>query len=194
MVTESQLEKRVVRHLDVLDCEADTPYLRRCTMGQGFGAIDLLVLPAKGRKRLILVEAKRISSADATCKVIGQLVMYYAAALRLGSAGITKLRQFAEEQPARARSKQHKSLQALAGGVKGAEKAAGMLGRGARLKPSQIGLYIVLDKQPGDTLTAVVKALAKRHRLKIQILVASQRPVTLRPAGADGGTRRLRGE
>lgn len=183
MVSESQLERRVIKHLAALDCPEDTPYLRRSTMGKGFGAVDLLLLPRKGRRRLILVEAKRLQSADATCKVVGQLLMYYSAALRFGRPGIEKLHEFIEKQPAKAKSTTLKSLQALVGGDHGSGSAARILERGTRLAPRQIGLYIVMDKEPKATLLVLIRALERHHKLKIAVLVASQRPVRLGHAG-----------
>jgi hypothetical protein len=71
-----------------------------------------------------------------------------------------------------------KSLQALAGGVSGAETAARLIRHGRRLRPGEIGLYLVLDKRPRPTLLALIRTL-RQHGLKIEILVARSQGVSL---------------
>lgn len=177
MVKESQLERRVLKHLTCVRCRPGTPYLRRCGLGRGFGAIDLVLLPETGRRKMILCEAKRVSSADATSKVVGQLLMYYAAALAIGERGVGRLHQYYQNHRVAATSTKMKSLQALAGGVKGADKAARLIRHGRRLKPSEIGLYLVLDQEPRESLLALTRAL-RHHGLSIKILVAKSDGVT----------------
>ena len=178
MVTESQLEHRVLKHLACVKCRPGTPYLRRCGLGRGFGAIDLVLLPTSGRRKMVLVEAKRVSSADATSKVVGQLLMYYAATLAIGHHGVRRLHRYCEDKAVTAKSKKMKSLQALAGGVSGAENAARLIRHGRRLSPDEVGLYLVLDKKPRPTLLALTRAL-RQHGLKIDILVAKSNGVSV---------------
>jgi hypothetical protein len=178
MVKESQLEHRILKYSTVVKCRPGTQYLRRCGMGRGFGAIDLVLLPKNGRRRVILVEAKRVSSADATSKVVGQLLMYYAAALAIGHHGVRRLHRYCEVHAVAAKSTKMKSLQALAGGVRGSENAARLIRHGRRLRPDEIGLCLVLDKKPRATLLSLTKAL-RQHGLKIDILVAKSNGVSV---------------
>lgn len=80
---------------------------------EGFGAVDLLLLPETGLHRLVLVEVKHSNSADTPGRLVGQLLAYYLAALRLGSEGLELLREFAR-QP-RAHEASTKSLQMMSG-------------------------------------------------------------------------------
>jgi hypothetical protein len=52
------------------------------------GAVDVVLLPNRGQIKLVLVETKVSSAADANSKVIGQLLMYYTGALTLVSRGV----------------------------------------------------------------------------------------------------------
>jgi hypothetical protein len=178
LIKESQLEHRVLTHLDCVKCKPGTPYLRQCGMGPGFGQIDLVLLPTTGRRKLVMVEAKRVSSADATSKVVGQLLMYYSAGLAIGSRGVRRLHRYCEEQPEVAKSTRMKSFQALAGGIDGSENAARLIRHGRRLQPAEIGLYLVMDKQPSPTLVMLTRSL-RRHGLKIEILIAKSNSVSV---------------
>lgn len=177
MVTESQLEHRVLKHMGALRCQDGTPYLRRCGMGDGFGAIDLVVLPRRGRRKMILVEAKRVVSPDATSKVVGQLLMYYAAALAIGSRGVQRLHEFCDAEPVKAKGTSTKNWRALVGGGEN-KRAARLLRHGRHLKPQDIGLYLVFDRDPRPTLLALVKAL-KGHGLSIDVLVATTKGLSV---------------
>lgn len=77
------------------------------------GRVDVGLLPSKGPKKLVLVEAKSFNAPDAASKVVGQLLMYYAGALTLGSKGVACLFAFAQDESARDTSK--KSLIKLSG-------------------------------------------------------------------------------
>jgi hypothetical protein len=190
VVKESQLEHRVLRHLDALRCSSETPYLRRCGMGDGFGAIDLVLLPRSGRRKMILVEAKRVGSADATCKVVGQLLMYYAAARAIGNRGVVRLQEYCESQGAKARSTSMKNWRTLVGGGK-KDEAARLLRHGRHLEPNQVGLYLVFDKEPRATLFALVKAL-RGHGLSIGVVVAKSTGLSLRTGPSRVATRNFR--
>jgi hypothetical protein len=66
-------------------------------MGPDHGVADLVILPQNGRHKLVIVEAKQVSSADAKIKVVGQLLMYYAGALEFGFQGVRLLQRYALE-------------------------------------------------------------------------------------------------
>ena len=71
-------------------------WIRRATLGrEGFGSVDLLLLPEGGPHRLVLIDVKHAGSKDTPGRLVGQLLAYYLASLRLGSDGLVCLRRFA---------------------------------------------------------------------------------------------------
>ena len=86
MASETFIENNVIRNREKVLGVRDSLFLRSARIGRGFGIADLFILPQRGPHRIIVVEAKQSSSADAKIKVIGQLLMYYAGALELGAA------------------------------------------------------------------------------------------------------------
>ena len=111
MPGEASIENSVIRNRESVLGIRDSLYIRRCRMGPGFGVADLVILPQRGKHKLIIVEAKQASSADAKIKVLGQLLMYYAGALEFGLSGVRLMQQYAVKRHAHARS-HHKSRQA----------------------------------------------------------------------------------
>ena len=129
---------------------AGASWIRRAKLGrEGFGAVDLLLLPPSGRHRLVLVEVKHQDSHDTPGRVVGQLLSYYLASLRLGSEGLARLQQFAETP--RAHNTSHKSLQMLSGlgpGSRGQDLEA--LRAGQKLSPKEIGLIVAIGRDDGS--------------------------------------------
>jgi hypothetical protein len=103
MASERVIENNVIRNQAVPGFTG-APFIRRCRAGRGYGIVDLLFLPSDGPHDVVLVEAKRTSSADAMAKVVGQLLLYCAGLSRFGSDGLQLLRQFAVNSPQKARS------------------------------------------------------------------------------------------
>ena len=95
MPNEAAIETRVIRNREKILGIGDSLYIRRCRMGPDYGVADLVFLPQGGKHKLVIVEAKQASSADAKIKVVGQLLMYYAGALELGLAGVRLLKDYA---------------------------------------------------------------------------------------------------
>ena len=89
MPNEAAIETRVMRNREKILGIGESLCIRRCRMGPDYGVADLVFLPQGGKHKLVIVEAKQASSADAKIKVVGQLLMYYAGALELGLAGMT---------------------------------------------------------------------------------------------------------
>src|SRR5712692_57645 len=118
MITPEQyIENRIIRHRARLGFR-DALVIRRAKMGRGgFGFVDVMLLPRKGRHRLVLVEVKQSGSGDAADKVVGQSLLYYVAALGFGLQGLDLLRHFARKNERRARRASPKSLQMLSGGL-----------------------------------------------------------------------------
>lgn len=144
--------------------------IRNARVSPSFGRIDLMLLPVAGPKRLVLVEAKRCAASDAASKVTGQLLMYYAGALSLGSDGLELLRRFASD-PTAARTDEPKSLKQLAGGISPPTAAWKQLQAGERLAPSDIGLFIAMDGPPPIPLWRAREVLATHHGLEIGLVV-----------------------
>lgn len=169
MSSERFIENNVIRNRAQFGY-SDSVYIRRCRVGQSFGIVDVAIMPLRGPHRLVLIEAKQGESQDSNAKVIGQLLLYYAGALRLGARGIRLLRQFATAHPHSARSTKPKSLKMLSGGFSPPENAWKELQKGRKLQPHQIGLFIALDNEPSDSLKSTLSVLEAKHDLKIGVI------------------------
>src|SRR5881396_550131 len=90
----------------------DSLVIRRAKMGRGgFGFVDVMFLPVTGPHRLVLAEVKQKNSGDAAGKVVGQALLYYAAALGIGLDGLEVLRRYARKNQRTAKRAAPKSLQ-----------------------------------------------------------------------------------
>jgi hypothetical protein len=127
----------------------------------------VVLLPLHGPVRLVLVEAKTAAAQDAASKVVGQLLMYYAGALMLGSAGIRALREFAIKYPERARGTSWVSPKMLSGGVSPPQKAFEVLYKGRRLTPQQVHLFVALDGDAHRGFEPTLQTLREHHGLPI---------------------------
>jgi hypothetical protein len=165
---ESFIENNVIRNRHLLGYR-DSVFIRRCRMGRGFGVADVALLPLRGRQRLVVIEAKQGGAQDATSKVVGQLLMYYAGALCFGARGIRHLRHFATEKPRHARSTNPKSLKMLSGGLS-RDDAWTELQKGHKVQPHQVDLYVALDSLPSPGLTSALEALAAHHELPVGVV------------------------
>jgi len=169
MATEQFIENNVIRNRGQFGC-ADSVYIRRCLVGRGFGIVDVMLLPLRGPHRVVLIEAKKASSMDASSKVIGQLLLYYVGALHLGLQGLRNLRKFAAEHVRSARSTKPKLLKTLTGGISPPDAAWQEMQKGRKLKPKQIRLYIALDALPPAGLVSALTVLASEHSLNIGVV------------------------
>jgi hypothetical protein len=82
---EKEIEKILMDNTDLLGYPR-AEVMRNVVFVPGRGRADVILLPANGLHRLVLIEVKRASASDAGDKVIGQLLKYYAHALTLGTA------------------------------------------------------------------------------------------------------------
>jgi hypothetical protein len=169
MASERVIENNVIRNQAVLGFTG-APFVRRCRAGRGYGIVDLLFLPSVGPHDVVLVEAKRASSADAMAKVVGQLLLYCAGLSRFGSDGLQLLRKFAVNSQQKARSQTPKLLKGLSGGITPPNAAWAAMQSGGRLQKSKIALWIALDAQPPAGLKDVVAMLSNEHSLQIGIV------------------------
>lgn len=170
---EPQIEDAVIRNPSVL-AAGEGLFIRRCRMGRRFGSADLVFLPERGTRRILVIEAKSVASHDIEGRVLGQLLMYYAGALKFGARGIRLMRQFARDHPELAQSPEHpKSLKALSGGMSPPERAWQELCKGRKLQPERVGLALALDGEPPTPLAASIAALGEHHRLEVGVLIAT---------------------
>lgn len=170
MNRETFIENNVVRNRGVIIGPGEAVLIRRSRIGRGFGVADLVFLPTRGPHKIVIVEAKQGTSVDSKAKVIGQVLMYYGGALRLGARGIRLMRRFAVEHPRAARSLSPKSLRMLSGGHSPPDAAWKELCKGRKLTPNQVALFIALDAEPGLALTSALSELALHHGLSIGIV------------------------
>jgi 8-oxo-dGTP diphosphatase len=168
MATERFIENNVIRSRERLGL-ADAPFIRRCRAGRGYGIVDLLFLPASGPHDVVLVEAKRASSPDATAKVVGQLLLYLAGLSRFGSDGLGMLRKFAVEHRRKARSVSQKLLKTISG-ISPPEAAWSAMQCGERLERGRIALWVALDAHPPAGLKDVLAMLAAEQAVTIGII------------------------
>ena len=150
--------------------------IRNCRIANGL--VDIVLFPEDGPVDLVLVEAKASVAPDAACKVIGQLLMYYAGALKLGSEGLRMMRSFAVNHKDEARSTKKIPHIRLAG-IKPSEKAWDALTKGARLKPEKMRMFIALNNKPHHALAPTLAALRQHHRLPIGLVVVKDGKITV---------------
>jgi len=119
----------------------------------------------------VLIEAKASLAQDAASKVVGQLLMYYAGALMLGSAGVHALQDFAIKHPERAQSTSWISPKMLSDGISPPAKAFEALYQGRRLTPSEVYLFVALDGEAHRALEPTLLALREHHHLHIGLVL-----------------------
>jgi hypothetical protein len=153
--------------------------IRNARVSRITGRVDLMILPGRGPKKLVLVEAKQVESPDASCKAIGQLIMYYTAALQIGLKGLSKIRRFAESNPTQARSTRNTSLNKLSGGARSQDEGWNMLQEGRKLRPGEIALFLALNGKPKQKLIDNLRLLKRHHRLGIRVVIANKRGVRI---------------
>jgi len=143
------------------------------------GRIDVLLLPTKGKKRLVLVETKQSTASDAASKVTGQLLMYYAGALNLSTDGLDIIRDFVKEYPDEAWSRGWISAQRMCGGLsKDASWKLMQNPKKRRLSPADIDLFIAVDGKPKQSLIDIVDMLNTHHQLGIKLVTVESGVVT----------------
>ncbi len=174
MITREQaIENRIIRHCARLGYP-DALVIRRAKLGRGgFGIVDVMLLPQKGsgsHRRLVLVEVKQHGSGDTAGKVVGQLLLYYAAAMQLGIEGLERLREFARKNERKARNARPKTLQMLSGLPHKVDWRA--LKAGRKLEPREIALVVGLSEEPKESLRPMLRALKKHHQIEITVVIA----------------------
>jgi hypothetical protein len=180
-MSERDIEDRIIREPGALGYP-NAHIIRNVRVSPATGRVDLMVLPSSGRKKLALVEVKQASSRDASSKLIGQLIMYYAASLQIGLRGLRRIRKFAAAHPTEALSPNNTSLNKLAGGAPSQEAGWRLLREGRSLEPDEIDLFLALDKEPATKLVDSLRLLETKHGLRIRLVIANRHTIRVIPA------------
>ena len=167
---ETEIEDAIIANPDRLGLPGASA-IRNVRVAWGFGRIDVMLLPRRGPIRLALIETKHHSAPDAICKVIGQLLMYYAGSLSIGATGLDCLRRYADNQPQKALALNWTSPKELTRGVSPPTAAWHIMQSGAKLQSHEIKLFIAVSAQPHEALGAAVRVLRQHHDLPIGVLV-----------------------
>ena len=162
--------------------------IRNFRLAKESGAVDVLLIPQGGPIRLALIETKVALAPDAACKVVGQLLMYYAGALELGSQGIETLRNFAGHCADIAHHTKRISPQKVVRNVDGIhctnDQAMELLRYGKSVTPEEIALFIALDGKPHHVLQPLLGNLRELHGLNIGLVVVRNGTPTLSLPGS----------
>ena len=167
---ERRIENAIIEHPEGLGYP-EALAIRNWWVAPASGRVDIGLLPSTGDERLVLIEVKAARAPDAASKVVGQILMYYAGALSLGSQGLSSLRRFAHDNRAQACSPEPKTVRMLSGGIRPREAAWKHFGTGERLLPSQLALFVALDAEPHRALRPTLAALKAHHDLTVRLVL-----------------------
>ena len=174
-MTENEIEDAVWQNVTELGYDSACA-VRNVRIGPEQGQADLALFPRNGKKKIILVEAKRSAAEDAKSKVVGQIIMYLTGALQLSHEGIRLYRNYARLHPDKARGKARTSPKQIAG-TASAREAWELLHKGTPVKPDEIAIYIATDGPPGTQLKVAVDLLSEQYQLHIGLIQASKRGI-----------------
>lgn len=141
--------------------------MRNVVLVPGRGRADVLLLPASGLHRLVVIEVKRAAASDAGDKVIGQLLKYYAHALTLGTKAVERFREYARDHQDHARSVDRKTPQSMFKALRASTPLMEILHEGRPLRPAEVALYVATDGEPSEPLKQILTILAIHHQLQI---------------------------
>ena len=178
MGRETAIENAIITHPEKLGFPGALA-IRNCRIAKQAGRADVVLLPENGPVKIVLVEAKVSTASDAASKVIGQILMYYAGLLMLGSVGLRHLRDFARAEPIKAKSTSWVSPKSLTGGISPPDSAWEVLYSGDRLMPHEIKLFVALDGDAHRALKPTVDALRIFHGINIGIAVTRGKSITV---------------
>ena len=180
---EPKIEVAVIKELTRQDSRLPSSYttahvIRRMRVEENCGTVDIMLLPTDtSLHKLVLVEAKHIKAPDAAAKVVGQLLMYYAGALRLGRDSIGRLHTFG--LPAKSVDLKVRPLNFIAAqrvvklpsSTPDRKRASwDMMYAGDKLLPQDIGLYVAIDGMPRRSLCHIIGRLYDSHCLDIGVV------------------------
>lgn len=150
--------------------------LHQVQLGDQSGYADLILIPRRGAKKLIVVEAKHARDRRSSADVIGQLLKYYAHALDLGAAGLAAYTTCARKARRRRRLSRLLSFKAVLG-CASLEEAKEKAVRGAHLRPKDIQLLVALDmdaRKFAPRLLKTVRLLRRLHDIPLGIVVVAK--------------------
>ena len=150
--------------------------IRRVRVSPKSGVVDLMLLPAGGTAKLVLIEVKDKANRESLSKVIGQLLMYYGGALQLGLQGLARIREYAKTESAQ--SNERISLIKLAG-ISPTDAAWSLLQEGGSLSPADVRLFIALNGEPEQGLKDALKAVREHHGLCIDVAEVGQHGICM---------------
>ncbi len=171
---ETTIENAIMARPDLLGFPGALA-IRNFRVADSSGAVDVVLIPESGPIRLVLVEAKAASATDAGCKVVGQLLMYYAGALTLGLDGVELLRRFArnfqDEARAIPRTSPQKVIEKVLGVRHPNTHCFELLTKGIPLTPKEVLLFVALDDKPHHVLVPLLRMLREFHALHVGLVV-----------------------
>lgn len=174
MGLEQQIEDQVTSNLAWFGYEGARRIWRAKLGRKGFGAVDLVLLPDRGPHRVVLVEVKHAASKDTPGRLVGQLLAYYLASLRLSSEGVDCLRTFADRPEAH--STGSKSLQMLSGLGRGSKhKDLERLRSGQRLTSAEVAMLIVIGTESlesRESLEELRNWIGDKARVDVPVAIA----------------------
>jgi hypothetical protein len=166
---ELQIEDAIIKNTAALGFPGASA-IRRVRVSPDSGVVDLMLIPAEGQAKLVLIEAKDERNKEASSKVIGQLLMYYGGSLQIGHQGLEQIREFARTNADVARSNEKISLVKLAG-TNPTPAAWSILQNGNKLGPKDVRLFIALNGSPTPGLLGALSAVREHHGLCIDVAV-----------------------
>lgn len=166
---EYKIEEMVINNYHSLGYKSIYPPIRRMLLYRHAGLVDLVFLPKNHQHKLVLVEAKHFTNAEAGEKVIGQLLKYYSFALRVGENGLRLMREFSEANTKIACSPKKITPQQICGGVV-RELAMPQMELGRKIKPQEIGLYVAVDGEVERSLLEIINVMRTHHKLNIGVI------------------------
>jgi len=125
--------------------------IHRMAAGERAGTVDLMILPGQaGPHRLVLVEAKRFNTTEASTKIVGQLLRYHAAAQKFGDKGLALLRAYARRRPVPAPARVSAQRVCSPTSKLAVDRATAWqrLCAGTPLAPGDIALFLALNGPP----------------------------------------------
>lgn len=177
MNSELAIEDAIIRDTGAIGFPGASA-IRRVRVSRDSGVVDLMLLPSDVDAKVVLIEAKDRRNKEALSKVIGQLLMYYGGALRLGYQGLERIREFATSESDLAVSHDRISLVRLAG-TSPTDAAWSLLEKGKKLSPSDVHLCIALNGEPSRGLRDALLAVREFHNLEIDVAVVDSDGVHL---------------
>jgi len=167
---ETRIENAIMERPEALGYPG-APAIRNCRVPSVTGCPDVILLPQSGPHRFVMVEAKASRAKDAASKVVGQLLMYYAGALTLGSESLQLYVDYAVRNPDSARDTRRTSVTALQRGRGKGDGGSADLLQGSPLRPEEIALFIAVESTPHPSLVPTLRTLNRFHDIRVGLVL-----------------------